>query len=198
MHQPDVRPATRGDVPRVVRTLVRAFADYPFTRHTISADDHVRRLERFNELFVSRIGLEHGRVWVADDGDAVAVWTTPDTAGAGDVFADLGPEFAEIAGDRAKASEEAEAAMAPHRPTDPVWFLGSVGVEPDRQGEGLGAAVIRPGVDEADRAGVPCFLETSDERNVRFYRRLGFEVTAEYTLPGGGPRTWAMRRHAGG
>ncbi|MFI0258633.1 GNAT family N-acetyltransferase [Streptomyces sp. NPDC017056] len=196
-HDPLVRPATREDLPRALRTLQRAFADYPFTRHTIAADDHLGRLYRFNELFVSRVGLDCGKVWVADDGDAVAVWTTPETVGAVDVFAEIGPRFAEISGDRAEAAAQAEAAMRPHRPTGPVWFLGSVGVDPGRQGGGLGGAVIRPGLEAAERAGVPAFLETSDERNVRFYEHLGFTVTADYPLPGGGPRTWAMTRRPG-
>lgn len=189
-----VRPGTREDVPRAVRTLGRAFADYAFTRHVIAADDHRRRVERFQELFIDRIGLDHGSVWVAGDGDAVAVWTTPRTADAGDVFAELGPRFAELAGDRFPAYQEAEAAMAPHRPKEPAWFLGSVGVDPGRQGRGLGAAVIRPGLDAADREAVPAFLETSEARNVAFYEKLGFEVTAEYVLPGDGPRTWSMTR----
>ncbi|WP_332459821.1 GNAT family N-acetyltransferase [Nocardiopsis gilva] len=77
--------------------------------------------------------------------------------------------------------------MAPHRPTEPVWFLCSLGVDPDRQGSGLGRAVIRPGLEAADSAGLSSFLETSDKRNVRFYRNFGFEVSAEYSLPGGGP-----------
>ncbi|MEV5593260.1 GNAT family N-acetyltransferase [Streptomyces sp. NPDC052496] len=196
-HSPAVRPATRDDLPRILHTLDRAFADYAFTRHTLAADGHTGRLHRFNELFVTRVGLDHGRVWVADDGAAVAVWTTPETAGAGDVFRELGPRFAEIAGDRAEVSARAEAAMGVHRPTEPVWFLGSVGVDPGCQGRGLGGAVVRPGLEAADAAGLPAFLETSDIRNVRFYERLGFQVTAEYPLPDGGPRTWAMTRKPG-
>ncbi|MFD7662375.1 GNAT family N-acetyltransferase [Streptomyces sp. NPDC059788] len=191
---PAVRPATRDDLPRVLRTLDRAFTDYAFTRHTIAADGHAARLRRFNELFVTRVGFAHGRVWVADDGDAVAVWTSPETAAAGDVFAELAPRFAEIAGDRAEASGRAEEAMAVHRPTGPVWFLGSLGVDPGRQGRGLGAAVVRPGLEAAAAAGLPAFLETSEERNLRFYERLGFRVTAGYRLPDGGPPTWAMTR----
>ncbi|CAM3688515.1 Mycothiol acetyltransferase [Nocardiopsis gilva] len=125
------------------------------------------------------------------------LWTTPEIAEAGDVFAELAPKFAEISGDRAEAAAQAEAAMAPHRPTEPVWFLCSLGVDPDRQGSGLGRAVIRPGLEAADSAGLSSFLETSDKRNVRFYRNFGFEVSAEYSLPGGGPRTWAMARRPG-
>lgn len=119
------------------------------------------------------------------------------TRKAGDVFAEIGPRLAELSGDRAQAAAEAEAVMRPHRPTAPVWFLGSVGVDPGHQRRGLGTAVIRPGLLAADEAGVPAFLETSDEHNVRFYERLGFEVTAACSLPGGGPRTWAMTRRPG-
>ncbi|MBF6341057.1 GNAT family N-acetyltransferase [Nocardia abscessus] len=43
------------------------------------------------------------------------------------------------------------------------------------QGKGFGKAIVLPGMEAAVQAGVPAFLETSDERNLRFYRRLGFE-----------------------
>ncbi|MCP2287995.1 GNAT family N-acetyltransferase [Nocardia amikacinitolerans] len=190
---PTVRPATPSDIPRATRTLGRAFADYAWTRHTIDARDHERRVRDMQELFLTRIGLPHGRVWVADEGAAVAVWTTPATDVA-PVFVELAPLFAELAGDRARAYAEAEVALAPHRPAEPAWFLGTVGVDPDEQGRGLGAAVIRPGLAAAERAGVSAFLETSEERNVGFYERLGFRVTAAVDLPDGGPTTWAMLR----
>lgn len=193
---PGVRPATWTDVPCAVSTLGRAFEHYPWTRHIISSDRYLERLAEFNRLFIERIGLPHGRVWVADDGDAVAVWTTPETARAGDVFAEIGPRFADLAGDRLQQQRAAEAAMAPHRPTEPAWFLGTVGVDPDRQGRGLGRAVIAPGIAAAAAEGVPAFLETSTKSNVALYERLGFAVTAEVDVPDGGPRTWAMLRPA--
>lgn len=191
--RPEVRAATPADVPRATRSLTRAFAAYPWTRHTIAAHEHERRLAEFQELFLTRIGLPHGRVWVADDGDAVAVWTTPDTDAAA-VFTDLAPRFAELAGDRAQAHATADAALHPYRPDEPVWFLGTVGVDPARRGGGLGRAVLEPGLAAAERAGVGAFLETSTAENVRFYEHLGFRVTAEVDIPDGGPTTWCMLR----
>ncbi|MFE0809694.1 GNAT family N-acetyltransferase [Streptomyces sp. NPDC058848] len=195
LHSP-VRPATPEDVPAAVRTLARAFADYPFTRHVVAADDHTERVRRFQELFLTRVAMEYGRAWVTDDGRAVAAWTTPERD-PGPGFAEVAPLVGDLAGDRAAALESAGQALAPHRPAGPVWFLATVGVDPDAQGAGLGTAVLRPGLEAAERAGFPAFLETSDEGNVRFYARLGFEVTAEVTLPDGGPRTWCMRRGPG-
>lgn len=75
-----------------------------------------------------------------------------------------------------------------------MWFLNTVGVAPEAQGQGLGSAVLVPGIQAAAHAGYPAFLETSSERNVKFYERLGFEVTAEILLPDNGPRTWCMRK----
>ncbi|WP_447041384.1 GNAT family N-acetyltransferase [Streptomyces sp. DSM 118878] len=188
-----VRPARPGDLPVAVDTLAKAFADYSFTRHVVAAEGHQERVRRLQELFLTRIGMEYGRVWVADAGRAVAVWTTPERD-PGPGFAEIGPRIGELAGDRAAFFESAERALEPFRPTRPAWFLATVGVNPWAQGQGLGGAVIRPGLEAADRAGHPAFLETSTERNVRFYERLGFAVTAEVTLPEGGPRTWCMQR----
>ena len=192
------REATPADVERAADTLTAAFRDYPFTRHTIDADDHLTRLREFQRLFIAEVGLPHGRVWVSEDLDAVAVWSTPGSGGAGAAIAALVPTLTELAGDRADASASAEAAMGQHRPTEPAWFLGTVGVHPDAQGRGLGREVIGAGLREADAAGVPAFLETSASANVRLYESLGFRVTAEYDLPDGGPRTWAMHRPKGG
>ncbi|MFJ2768701.1 GNAT family N-acetyltransferase [Streptomyces sp. NPDC087300] len=181
------------DVPTAVRTLARAFADYPFTRHVVDADGHEERVRRFQEIFLTRIGMVYGRVWVAGAGRAVAVWTTPERD-PGPGFAAVGPLIGELAGSRAAWFDAADRALRPLRPRRPVWFLATVGVDPDAQGQGLGRAVIRPGIEAADRAGYPAFLETSTERNVAFYERLGFAVTAEINLPGNGPRTWCMLR----
>ncbi|WP_432154161.1 GNAT family N-acetyltransferase [Streptomyces tricolor] len=193
---PSVRPTRHDDVPAGVRVLARAFADYPFTRHVVAADDHPRRVRRLQELFLARIALPYGRSWVTDDGLAVAAWTTPERDPE-PAFAEIAPVIAELAGSRWAAYRSAEEALAPHRPAHPVWFLATVGVDPDAQGQGRGAAVLRPGLEAAEAAGLPAFLETSDPGNVRFYERLGFTVTAEVPLPGGGPLTWCMLRAPG-
>lgn len=108
----------------------------------------------------------------------------------------LGPEAARLAGDRAAQAAAAEDALAPHRPAEPTWFLGTVGVRPAAQGRGLGRAVLAPGLQAAAAEGVVAYLETSLPDNVRFYARLGFEVTAQVPLPAG-PTTWAMIRPPG-
>jgi ribosomal protein S18 acetylase RimI-like enzyme len=79
-------------------------------------------------------------------------------------------------------------------PHEPHWYLASLGTAVDRQGQGVGSALMRPVLDHCDAEGLPCYLESSKERNVPFYRRRGFEVVQEVRLPGDGPLIWTMWR----
>jgi ribosomal protein S18 acetylase RimI-like enzyme len=81
---------------------------------------------------------------------------------------------------------------------EPHWYLLVVGVDPELQGRGVGSALIREGLSRADAAACPCYLETSDERNVAFYERYGFRVLAKASLGTGGPPGWGMRREPAG
>jgi GNAT superfamily N-acetyltransferase len=79
-------------------------------------------------------------------------------------------------------------------PREPHWYLASLGTAVDRQGQGVGSALMRPVLDHCDAEGLPAYLESSKERNVPFYRRHGFEVVEEVRLPGDGPPVWTMWR----
>ncbi|OKO99363.1 GNAT family N-acetyltransferase [Xenorhabdus eapokensis] len=177
---------------RCVQTLTRAFDGYSLMRHFLAEDDHQQRIRRYQETFLRKVGMTVGHVWATDDGAAVSIWTSPDIEDAEATFAPLSIEFGKIAGTREKVMRASESIMAKERPNFPCWFLGAVAVDPDYQGKGLGRAVIEPGLERAEREGFPVFLETSDDKNVRIYERLGFEVTAAYQLPLGGPMTYAM------
>jgi ribosomal protein S18 acetylase RimI-like enzyme len=76
----------------------------------------------------------------------------------------------------------------------PHWYLMIVGVDTELQGHGRGAALVKEGLDRADGEALPCYLETSEERNLRFYERLGFKVVESARLGAGGPEAWAMLR----
>ncbi|OMQ16247.1 hypothetical protein A7K94_0203850 [Modestobacter sp. VKM Ac-2676] len=191
-----IRPAAQDDVAAAAAVLADAFADYPWTRWTVDADAHDERLRDLHRLFLSAVAVPFGRVDLGEVGDelvSVTVWM-PGTEVPDDVWAQVTPAAVELAGDRAAAAAEAEAAIAVHRTGEPHVALSSMGVLREHQGRGIGAATLTAGLEVADREGLPVHLETSAEANVRFYRRLGFTVTGDVALTGGGPRTWLMRR----
>jgi len=72
------------------------------------------------------------------------------------------------------------------------WYLAGIGVEPARQREGIGAALLQPGLRAARTAGIPAVLLTNLEANLSFYERHGFRVVLEGRTPEDGPRAWAM------
>src|SRR5262249_24908653 len=80
-------------------------------------------------------------------------------------------------------------------PRFPHWYLLLLGVDPPAQGQGVGKALVRPILERCDREGLPAYLETGKERNVRFYASLGFDVMEEIALPGGGPKIWLLLRN---
>lgn len=80
-----------------------------------------------------------------------------------------------------------------HIPEEPHWFLDVIAVDPEHQGRGVGSALARFVMRRAAADGLPLLLDTGLERNVAFYRGLGFEVMADGDAPGGAPHVWFMR-----
>ncbi|MFC0506270.1 GNAT family N-acetyltransferase [Micromonospora costi] len=196
----EVRRIGHEQVAEAADVLADAFDGYAWTSWTVAADRHRDRLTGLFALTIEAVGLPYGDVWAALDPagrlHAVAVWMCPDRPVPDDVWATVATRDAELAGDRYPAMVAAEAACAPLRTAQPAFLLAGVGVRRAEQGRGLGGRVLEPGLAEQERAGLPAVLETSSPENVRFYRRLGFVVTGEVDVPGGGPHVWAMRRPA--
>jgi ribosomal protein S18 acetylase RimI-like enzyme len=77
---------------------------------------------------------------------------------------------------------------------EPHWYVQVLGVRPNHQGKGLGGKLLRPVLEKADQAGVVVYLETSNPKNLDFYRKHGFEVMEEITPVDGCPAVRRMLR----
>jgi GNAT superfamily N-acetyltransferase len=86
------------------------------------------------------------------------------------------------------------ATLAAHHPSDPHWYLAFVGIEPGRQGQGLGRQLLDPVLERADRKGRLCYLETPFPDTRAFYRKLRFADTAQLRPIAGAPPIWTMTR----
>jgi GNAT superfamily N-acetyltransferase len=81
-----------------------------------------------------------------------------------------------------------------HHPVDRHWYLGTLGVEPELWGRGIGTELLSTWLQTVDAEGSAAYLETDAPGNLRFYQRVGFEVSEEIRALG--VRIWTMRRPA--
>jgi len=193
----EVRPARGEEVPQLAAMLARAFHDDPVTAWFMRNE---RRRPRYATRFfgwqLHRL-LGQEQVHVTGDASGVAVWALPgqwreSTWQALRLFVALVPALGSHLPTAARGVDRVEK----RHPTEPHLYLAVLGTEPSAQGQGIGSALLRPGLELCDREGLPAYLESSKERNVAFYSRFGFRVTEEVAMPGGGPKVWLMWRDA--
>lgn len=68
-----------------------------------------------------------------------------------------------------------------HGKADRCEDLAGLATHPDYQGNGLGAALVRWGLEQAEKDGLPVYLEATPA-GAPLYKRLGFEVVEEHDL----------------
>ena len=89
-----------------------------------------------------------------------------------------------------RAVEALRSAAAP----GPHWYLAGIGVDPGHRRQGIGSALLGPGLQAASEARLPAVLLTNLEANLHFYEEHGFHVVRETRTPEDGPQAWAMVR----
>jgi GNAT superfamily N-acetyltransferase len=134
-------------------------------------------------------GVEASAVWLPP-GDASRTAERRERAGLTAVVS----TFSDAARARYDAVVEDHRRVSEAAQSVPHWFLAVIGVDPARQGLGLGTLLLRAGLARVDQDGVECHLFTEQPRNVQLYQRYGFEIAAEGDVPDGGPHFWFMRR----
>jgi GNAT superfamily N-acetyltransferase len=155
-------------------------------------DDALRRraaLARYFDYCMME-GASSGRlvIWPDPSMGGAAVWLLPLDKAEAAARANAKATFlAEAIGTRGSETyRRIVDFMAPLAMTvvaDSAWYLSIVGVAPSAQGQGIGARLLESTLSEADAAGVPCYLETFDSRNPRFYQRLGFSAVGTHVEP---------------
>jgi len=70
----------------------------------------------------------------------------------------------------------------------------AVGLKPSKLGNSIASALLQLLLSQADSDGLPCYLETFQERDIPFYEDFGFRVEGAGIIPGGELSFWAMMR----
>ncbi|HUV33861.1 MAG TPA: GNAT family N-acetyltransferase [Candidatus Desulfaltia sp.] len=178
--------------------LSQAFDEDPVISWVIRDDDKRPNALRRLFTYILRESIPHGEVTASEELDACAVWLPPgvwtEPPGPLESLRML-PETLRWTGlGRLQRYRDMAAAEFAKRPREPHFYLAILGVKPSRRGQGLGSALLSHTLSRLDEAGVPAYLENSNEANTPLYERHGFKVVDTIRLMGGGPTMWCMWR----
>ena len=191
-------------VKAAAEVLTRAFEDDPLFGHGFSDQSGMKRRApspifecalgycvRYGEVHATSTNLEGVAVWLTSDNYPMTPWrlirSVPPSVILG--LGRGGVTRMRKVGDYVDAMH---ARLAPFR----HWFLQIVGVDPRFQGKGYAGRLLRPMLSRIDEEGLPCYVDTLVEKNVRLYEHLGFELIDKSEIPGTGLSNWAMLRQA--
>jgi ribosomal protein S18 acetylase RimI-like enzyme len=179
----------KKDAPRAGEVLTAAFQEDPMwnaifdgvdpQRRTGAFETPIRYCIKYGEVYAPSAALEGAAAWVSGKFADMTPWRVllSGAMWAGmrmgfGVTRKMMPIFAPLEADR-KATMQGK----------PFIYLLVIGVAPQFQGHGYGGKLLRALIEKSERAGVPVYLETETEDNVRMYEHFGFKVIKEITLP---------------
>ncbi|HET7017146.1 MAG TPA: GNAT family N-acetyltransferase [Streptosporangiaceae bacterium] len=187
------------------QVIADAFLDLPPSWWLI-ADQAIRRqvFPEYFRIFVDA-ALADGIVQTTPDHSAVAIWLPSGAAESqtadghpppADEPADYLARLTSITQpwiDRFLAFDAAIESRHPHEPAH--HHLAFLAVQPNRQGLGIGSALLRAHHQFLDTQNLPAYLEASHPRNRQLYLRHGYtDLGPPNYLPDAGPPMYPMWR----
>ena len=191
------------DLEAAARVLARAMIGYPVFTYLVSDQSpgsngpspsrgrETLREERLCQVlrFILKVAAIQGQVVAPSrDLEAIATWIRSDRMHLSAIEAwragFLSLPFKVGLGTTRRLLDLAKRKHARRREllTQPYYCLDLMGVEPRLQGKGHGRLLIETKLRQADRERTQCYLETSDQRNVGYYQRYGFEQIDQYRI----------------
>ncbi|MFF8590936.1 GNAT family N-acetyltransferase [Streptomyces sp. NPDC015220] len=200
-----IRPAGADDRELIVRLLDAAFQDDPVSGWVFPGEEYRRTTHHRLMAAFTDVVLAEGRIDLTEDGAACALWLSVPADGPGTADGAEGSGASGATDEAVRLREAVDPAnprveeitrlVVESHPRDRAHeYLWMIGVAPDRQGEGLGGALVRHVLGRCDREGLPAYLEASSARSAKLYERLGFAFTGRALDLPDGPRMWPMWR----
>ena len=174
MNAPPIRAVEESEAQAALACLTLAFSSDPVFRYFWPRPADYLQYGPPLMMAMGERGFEHGTVTATEDFGAVAMWLPPGV--------EANPEALRSV-PRAPTTPEEDAVrgelrnqMRRYHPKEPHWYLWAIGVDPRRQGQGLGSALLKHTLSQCDARGDIAYLESSSPKNVPLYARHGFEV----------------------
>lgn len=188
------------DLETAVSIQSRAFQNDPLWQYLYpELDKRNRYLPLFYRAFLRAAIQQQQAVGVAEPLAGIAVWSRPQQSFDFSQFlnrSSLRLFFSPFALAFIRAGKifgRFETMQKQYAPT-PHYYLNTISVLPEAQGQGLASQLIRPFLPLADDQSVGVYTETMTPANVALYEHFGFHCMEEYQVPGTTLRQWAFYR----
>ena len=192
----------KKDIPKVGAVLADAFQDDPVWGKLFEGESNLD--QKFRAFFETpiRYCLRYGEVYsISENLEGIAAWIPGDLAdmtlwrvirsGAIKSGMKIGTKASKRMKPIFKILDEGRKENMKGKQ---YIYLQIVGVASKFQGQGFGGKLIRAAIEKSEGLGVPIYLETETENNVKMYERFGFKLTKKIILPGIDIPMWEMVR----
>jgi ribosomal protein S18 acetylase RimI-like enzyme len=180
-----VREAKPDEIERVIHVQTLAFCADPVMRWLYPEPQaYLRHFPDFAEAFGAR-AFEHSMAWIAGDFGGAGMWLPPGVESDSERLEAIVKESIDDA--RRDTAFAVMEEIAKAHIEESHWYLPMIGVDPARQGQGMGSALLRHALAKCDEAGFPAYLESSSPANVPLYERHGFRVTQQIQIENAPP-----------
>ncbi|MBD2102527.1 N-acetyltransferase [Leptolyngbya sp. FACHB-261] len=179
----------------IAQVLAESFADDPsFEMVFNQSSGRLSTIQAFFEPFVAD-ARKRGKITLTPNLQGACLWYPADVDVFDAAFEQMLIGIVQIIAERV-GEETAQfwqyliEQVGKHEPQQSRCEVFFLGLKSSARGKGLGHDLIQPALDYADQHQLPCYLVSSNSRNLSFYKRHGFQeycpikITDTYSMTG--------------
>lgn len=180
--------AQKGDLDKLSEASARAYHDDPLFAWMypgLGTRKNLKYLFKMGLVHAHRHGMVHApdnlkglAAWVPYEKSFMSTWELV-TSGMISFLLHRGKSMKNIT-----AYEDFIEERHKHHVDFPHWYLQNLAVSPEHQGKGIGSALLERGLAIIDGEGLPAYLETQNEKNIKMYEGFGFTLLEGKKVPG--------------
>jgi len=194
MIKTSIKTVTPSSADQAIGTVVLAFSADPVARW-FYPDPHqyLLHLPSFVRAFAGK-AFEHNSAYYVDGYLGAALWLPPDIHPDEDALVALLQRT--IPEENQQEIFAFIEQMDSSHPSESHWYLPMIGVDPAKQGNGYGSALLKHALERCDGEGKLAYLESSSPKSIPLYQRHGFELLGTIQV-GKSPPLFPMLRKPG-
>lgn len=181
------------DKNHIVDILSRSFSDNKSVNYIIKQDERRQNRIKYLMEYSFDVCKEFGEVFLSDDKKGCALILLPEKKKTNlkSILFDARLIFSCIGFSNVKKAAQREGKIKSLQPSDPLYYLWFIGVQPEEQNKGIGGALLTQIIHDAEQQNRTLCLETSTEKNLPWYKKFGFKIYNELDI---GYRLYFLKR----